>query len=756
MNFHFITATREFNSFEKHVPAPYIRKSFFCEEETVGKLRVAACGFYELYFNGKKITKGYLAPYISNTDDYVYYDEYTVTLDKGENVIGLLLGNGYQNNPGGYIWDFDKASFRSAPKVAVELTYKTADGKQAEILSDTDFKSYPSPIIFDDYRFGEGYDARLELAGWCDRGFDDSKWKSVLKAEPPLGELRLCTAQPIVKETELKPVNIFKEDDSYIYDFGVSNAGVCRLCINGEPNQKITLQHTDLLLDGRFYFKNIWFDREWERDREIVHTDTYICAGGRAEYTPTFTYHGFRYVKVTGITEAQATEDLLRFVVFHSDLKSRGGFSCSDSVANRLQEMTRRSDLSNFHYFPTDCPQREKNGWTADAALSCEQLLLNFNPELSYREWLNNIRKAQDENGALPGIIPTTGWGFKWGNGPAWDCVLVYLPYFTYVYRGETKMITDSVGAFVRYFKYLASQREDRGLLHIGLGDWCHVGRDVPKAPLEVTDSIISMDIASKAAFLLQHVGKLDEAKFISGFADEMRRAVREHLINFDTMTVKGECQTSQAMGLFYGVFEPCEEQAAFNVLLELIHAENDFMDVGVLGGRVIFHVLSRFGYSDLAYKMITRPEYPSYGNWVERGATTLWENFSPDSVWSPNHHFWGDISAWFIKCIAGIHYNPTAKNLNFTLIAPHFIETLQNASGFYESPRGKISVSWERDGEEVVLSVKAPSSMDIKLSLENYIFEDGAAEKEISPNGDRVYENMLHFRCRRGTAEKL
>ena len=725
----FIKATEEYNTFENHVPAPYIRRSFFCDKKTDGKIRIAVCGFYKLYLNGRNITKGFLAPYISNPEDIVYYDEYDVSLDFGENVIGLILGNGFQNNPGGYIWDFDKASFRSAPMAALSLSYKNVNGECIVIQSDNSFKTMPSAVRSDDYRFGEVYDANFEISGWNAKNFDDSSWKSVITVPAPDGELRRCTAEPIVKETELKPINIFREDDGYIYDFGVSNAGVCRLCVSGKRGQRIELQHTDLLKDGKFYLDNIWFVNElWQRDKEIVHKDVYICKGGAEEsYTPSFTYHGFRYVKVTGITPEQATEDLLTFVVLHSDLKTRGGFSCSDGTVNKLQEITRRSDLSNFYYFPTDCPQREKNGWTADAALSCEQMMLNFNPETSYREWLRNICKAQDKNGALPGIIPTGGWGFKWGNGPAWDCILAYLPYYVYVYRGEDEMIYESADALVSYLVYIASRADEKGLMHIGLGDWCHVGRKKPKAPLELTDTVMSMDIAEKAAFMFDAVGMTSKRDFAKSIADDFKAAIRRNLIDFDTFTAAGNCQTGQAMCLYYNVFTPDEENAAFEVLLGQIHAADDHIDVGVLGGRVIFHVLSRFGHSDLALKMITRPDFPSYGNWLERGATTLWENFRPDFVSSPNHHFWGDISGWFIKALAGIHFNPDGNDIKKVNIRPAFVTALDNARGYYVSPLGKISSSWRRQGDDIELSLEIPKCTEATVTLEQgFCFEDG------------------------------
>ena len=735
--FRFIKATEEYNTFENNVPAPYLRKSFYSDIETTGSIKIAACGFYKLYINGKDITKGYLAPYISNTDDYIYYDEYSVSLLKGENVIGIVLGNGFQNNPGGYIWDFDKAPFRSAPMVALNLTFKNAAGDAVTICTDETFKTHPSPILFDDYRFGEKYDANCEISGWNIKGFDDADWQNAINAKPPKGEIKLCEAEPIIKETEIEPLDIFEEGDAFIYDFGVSNAGVCRLNINGEKGQKIELQHTDLLKDGKFFLDNIWFVRDfWQRDKEIVHKDIYICAGsGNETYTPTFTYHGFRYVKVTGIKKEQATKDLLTFIVFHSDLETRGGFSCSDKTVNKLQEITRRSDISNFHYFPTDCPQREKNGWTADAALSSEQLTLNYGPEKSYREWLFNVRKAQTESGSLPGIVPTTGWGFEWGNGPAWDSALVYIPYYTYIYRAQTDMITESADAFIRYIKYLETRKDENGLICFGLGDWCYVGYTddmPPKTPLIVTDSVISMDIAKKVAFMLEAVGMKSEAEYAKRQYEAYRKAIRDNLICFDTMTFEGNCQTSQAMGLYYGIFENEEREKAFDVLLKLIHDADDHMDLGVLGGRVIFHVLSDFGYTDLALHMITRPDYPSYGNWLKRGATTLWENFAPDFVNSPNHHFWGDISAWFIKALAGINYNPEGVDFKKVLIKPHFPKALSNAEGFYDTPYGKITSSWKRNGDKIELTVNKPGSIEAEIVLPEGYSEKGGNVKVI------------------------
>ena len=739
----FIQATREYNTFENHVPAYYFRKSFQ-SEGTPLTLRIAVCGFYELWLNGEKLTRGLLSPYISNPEDLVYYDEYAVTPEAGEVVLGVLLGNGFQNNPGGYIWDFDKASFRSAPKFALTVT----DGEGQVILDSAEgFAITPSPILSDDYRFGVHYDANREIEGWNLPGFDASAWGEALPAETPTGDLRIADVAPITCEREIKPVSVTPVGEGYLYDFGEINAGLCRLTVQGKAGQRIELRHADDLKDGDLRLDAVWFHRQeelWQRDKDIVHCDTYICKGKGVEtYEPTFTYHGFRYVRVDGITAEQATPDLLTYRVYHTELNERGSFTCSDPMADRVQAITRQSILSNFHHFPTDCPQREKNGWTADAALSAEAAMMNFDPERNYREWMRNICKAQSESGSLPGIVPTGGWGFSWGNGPAWDGVLATLPYLTYLYRGETEIITESAHAFLAYIQYLRTRVDEHGLMHIGLGDWCHTEVKKPMSPLEVTDTLMCMDITGKIAVLFDAVGMTEEAAFARSEGALYRAAFREHLIDYTTMTVKGDCQTSQAMALYYGAFEESEKAAAFDRLLEFIHECDDRMDLGVLGGRVIFHVLEEFGHADLAWRMIMEVGYPSYGDCARRGATTLWESFFPEGAhWCPslNHHFWGDVSAWFMKAVAGIRVNPTLHDANSVAIKPNFIKALDHAKAYYTAPAGKIVSAWKRDGGDVILDLEIPAGVKGEIILPaGYKFADGERVKVAASGNYRV-----------------
>lgn len=744
----FISAGTAYSTFTEMVPAPCLRRTFTMDTPVQSaSITICGLGFYEFYINGARLTKGLLAPYISNPDDILYYDAYDIApyLREGKNTIAIMLGNGMLNCPGGDIWDMQLARYRSAPKAALSFEAALTDGSTLAFEADEQFVCAPSPIYYDDLRIGEFYDARNEHTGWTLPDFDDSDWFPAMHAETPRGECRLCTAEPIVVTGELKPITLRRasmgvvpdfrdtlpvvqptgvegQTEGWLYDFGVNAAGNIRLKIHGQRGQKIVMQFAEELdADGNLDLRGMNF-----LPQALNHRDIYICKGdGEELYTPHFAYHGFRYCLVLGLEDTQATPELLTYLVMNSDLRSMGDFSCSDPILNQIQQCTRVSDLANFYYFPTDCPHREKNGWTADAALSTEQMLLNFAPENSYREWLNNIRKAQREDGALPGIVPTSGWGFDWGNGPAWDCALVILPYYIWRLRGDTSIIRENAAAIMRYLHYITTRRDEDGLIHIGLGDWCHctrAGADDFKAPLELTDTLMCMDISRKAATLFAAVGMESQRAFAMAVHEEFRSAGRRHLIDHNTLTALGCCQSSQAMAIYYDLFDNAEKPEAFRVLLRLIEQNEGLMDVGVLGARILFRVLSEFGRSDLAYDMIVTERYPSYGYWMRHGATSLWENFHPEGAnpSSHNHHFWGDVSAWMIEYLAGICLNPNENDVSCVHIRPRFVEKLNHISAHHTAPAGRISSEWTRDGEAILLRITIPEGCHGRILLED------------------------------------
>ncbi len=745
----FVSATTEKSTVKKNVPAPYLRRTIvFDKVPEKSEITVCGLGFYELFINGKRITKGHMSPYIVNPDQVLPYDTYDITdmLVYGENVFAFMLGNGMQNSFDGFIWDFQKARFNSAPKLAFALETVT-DGKLSVIEADENLLCHHSPIYFDGYRMGEKYDARREIPNWNLIGCDLSDWTPAIPVSTDRGECMLACNKPIVATHELKPISITREDDGgYVYDFGYNCVGLSKLSVKGNFGQHIVIDHGELIRDGKFTTRNLVFGypkpNQLGQPKYVQRTE-YICHGGDVEtHMPSFTYYGFRYAKIWGITEEQATPDLLTYVVMNTDLGNRGDFKCSNEILTAIQEISRRATLGNFQHFPNDCPHREKNGWTGDAALSAEQTIMNFEPEDNYLMWEKCLARAMTSWGELPGIVPTDSWGFG-HNGPAWDCALIWLPYYSAVLRNDLRLAKEASHAMLRYFEYIRTRRDKNGLIPIGLGDGCSKADCVRDTPEIFTSSVLTYDAALKAAYLYDRLGnRALEADYCRGVAKEMRAAIRKHLLDKDTMTFSTGNQTVQSFALFYGLCDNEEEkQKALKRLIEAIHAKDDHMSVGILGGKTVFRVLCDNGYEDLAIKMITRTDAPSYGCLVAAGCTTLMEQVYIH-YGSGNHHFWGDVSALMIEYFAGIRVNSDMKGANHIDIAPLFPADINSAEGYHNSICGMVDVKWAKEADCVRLTLTYPAdAFGCVIAPAGYIVNGSDKVKAVS--GEFVFQKI-------------
>ena len=755
----YISAGAEYADFSRFVPAPYLRKVLTLRREVKScRVLVTGLGFYRLWVNGREITKGILAPYISNPDHFVYFDRYEIAsyLREGENVLGFQLGNGMQNCPGGTVWQFEKAPWRGAPK----LSFAVDIGAVRVCEADETVKTAPSPVLFDDLRCGVHCDARKEIPGWNLPGFDDSGWKNAVIAPTPLGEPRICEAEPVrptgrvLRPVSVKPAGIregFSPHDwvkkypadasmsrtGLLFDFGENNAGVPRLHINGLPGQKIEMQFAEFETDGNIDYTNINFFPDGFAQRDV-----YICGGGEETFIPPFTYHGFRYCLVSGLTPAQVTPDVLEYVVCTSDIPAAGRFACSDETANTLYEMAERSDRANFYYFPTDCPHREKNGWTGDAALSSSHMLKTMQCEKSLAEWLRNVRAAQLPNGFLPCVVPAGKWGEN-GCGPSWDAVLTEIPYQIWLHTGSRQTLSDCADSIARYLGFGAGKRSTDGLVDYGLGDWCPVDGCL-KVCTEFTNSVALMDMAGKGAFIFGLLGQKERETAARAFAGELRSAIRKKYIRDEQGLAESGSQSAQALAVYYKLFDSAyAEKKAIGRLLDVIHESGDHLDVGLLGARVLFHVLGAAGEAELAYKMITRPDYPSYGHFIEAGLTAIPESFEVGyelpGCGSACHHMYADIKGWFITDVAGLDWQgcETAPQVR---IRPAFIEKLSFAEASFISPFGEVFVRWQREGEKIRLTVRLPEGVtaacDIPFAWENEspLPETGCSETVFIP----------------------
>lgn len=763
----FVSAGKELNTFKKPVAAPYVRKAFSAKG---GKatLTVTCSGFYRAFFNGKEITRSILAPYITNPDLFLFYDRYELDLAEGENVVGFILGNGLSNSLDYNVWQFENAAWRSAPKLAFAV-----EGKDLLVEADGS-KTHPSHVVFDDFHGGEWIDRRKEIPDFSSPEYDDSDWKEVLSVQSPKGEKILSSVPPIVSVKEIKPVSIKKIGGGHAYDFGVITAGNMRLKLKAPTaGQEIKYVHTEVTKDGIPNIKTLVCGR-----MNTNQTYKYVARGDEEEvYEPYFSFVGCRYLFVEGLRDDQATEDAFTFVVQHGECKEWGNFSCSDEVANKIEEIIKNSDMSNLFYFPTDCPQREKNGWTGDASMSAEHMLANFDITRQLTAWEKLIVKTQRADGALPGIVPTDKWGYLWGNGPVWDSVMFTLPYELYRITGDKKLIEYSAEAMLKYLRYAQKKLNPEGLADFGLSDWVqpHCTASGHYAIRKVANTLNLIETTQKAKKMFDVIG--DEEK--SAFAEEMKNALvasfRKRCFNPRTGVVKGNTQTTQAYPIYLGILTPEEEEKALHVLLGCIKRDEGTLNAGMLGVRYLFHALSKMGKGDLAYELITQNKHPSYGYMIANGATSLWEDFAkvatkengdlvrieerqklsqmptlavkirmlPEAlhfrggkegrVWSLNHHFLGDVSNWFKRCVVGICVNDGFTDPTHVDVKPDFIDKLTFAEATRETPFGKITVRWERQGKDVMLDVATKGKVRGMIALpEGYSFEDGATKKEI------------------------
>ncbi len=737
----FIAATAEYSDYGRNVPAPYMRGSFTLESiPQTASFTVTALGFYDAYVNGTRVTKGIMAPYVSNPDGVVVFDRYDIRrlLRVGKNTIGLILGNGFTNAFGGFTWGFDKADFRAAPKTSFCVT---ADGSEI-FSSDGIVRCAPSPLLCDDIREGEIYDAGKETDSWNLPDFDDSDWSPVIEASAPKGDFYTADFEPIGEYRLRRAVSYFPVEDGYIYDFGVNTSGVPVLKIDGIPGQTVELVCGEWLRDGKMDTENI---QCWERlisGHGDIQRVVYICKGEKGEgYAPRFSYYGCRYVKVKGVLPSQVTADLIRFSEQSSVMKKIGRFYCSDEYANKTFENTLRSDFSNFFYFPTDCPHREKNGWTGDISLSAEQFTLLIDCENSLKMWLRSVRAAQREDGSIPGIVPTAFWGYEWGNGPTWDAALTRVPYFLYRYRGCRDILEENADAIYKYLDFLNSLKTENGMIEYGLGDWCQIGTSeggLHVTPAVVTNTLSAFDICDKASRIFRVLGQHERA----GKADLLREdflATLRRVCVADIPPMSPNCrtQTAVSMLLHFGIYDEAQKENGARWLRELVSGAENRMQVGVLGVQSLLRALCENEMVDLAYEIAMSPDRVSYGSEVAHGATSLWEwihtfksgtnEVSVGRTRSLNHHFWGDIAAWYITYLAGIRINEGFFDLNEINIEPYFPDALSHAYAEYNTPFGEAAASWQRTGKDKIsLFVRVPEQMHGRLVL-----HDGWSAKE-------------------------
>jgi alpha-L-rhamnosidase len=698
-------------------PLPLLRSEFAINKPIKrARVYVTGLGYYELSINGKKIGDRRLEPGYTRYDKRVLYATHDVTanLHEGQNALGMMLGNGWFNVQAKAAWDFDKAPWRASPRMLLELRIEFEDGSTQTIVSDETWKTADGPITYNGIYGGETYDARREQAGWNEPGFDDSSWDAAQVVKAPSGKLVAQAMHPIKVDKTIVPVKVTEPRPGvYVFDAGQNLAGNAELRISGPADTKIAMKYGERLNEDGTVNQDVLAVHLWNKDRsQQFQTDTYVLKGtGEETWQSRFVYHGFQYVEVTGATEPLTAENL-KIDFIHSAVPGVGHFQCSNQVLNRIWENARWSFLSNLHGIPTDCPHREKNGWMADAHLACETALWNYDAVTAYEKWLNDMADEQQADGKLPGIVPTGGWGYAWGNGPAWDSAFLIIPDYLHLYYGDSRMRKRLYDQHRRYVDYLTREAKT-GTNAIGLGDYVPYKTTTPEIVTSTAYHYHDARIVSETARLL---GKADDAEKYSMEAQRIKDAFNRELYDSKTHHYSNGSQTSQSTALFHGLVPPAEVEDVLEALVVSIHSTDDHLDTGVLGSKYLLHALTKHGQAELAYKVASQTTQPSWGWWIKQGANTLWETWTDEG--SHNHIFLGDCVNWYVRTLVGINPDPAAPGFKHITIKPHPVGDLTFAEAQYESVRGSIFCRWDREGDTLRMKVEIPANTTATLYL--------------------------------------
>ncbi len=696
-------------------PAPYFRKEFETAK-TIKSARayIAVAGLYELYLNGEKIGDHRMDPAYTRYDRRTLYVTHDVTarLQKGANAIGVLLGNGWYNLQSTAVWDFDKAPWRNRPAFCLDLRITYEDGTIETVTSGKDWTTSLSPVIFNSIYTAEHDDANLEQKGWNLPQFNDSDWHKVIYRSAPSVNIVSQLMHPIRNVEEIPPKSVRQMNDTtYVFDLGRNIAGVCKIKVKGTRGTVLRLKHGERLLeDGHVDLSNIDVHYRPKDDSDPFQTDIFTLNGHGSEvFMPHFNYKGFQYVEVTSNQPINLTKESLVGYFMHSDVPKAGEFSSTNPTLDKIWQATNSSYLSNLFGYPTDCPQREKNGWTGDAHIAVETGLYSFDAITIYEKWLADHRDEQQPNGVLPSIIPTDGWGYEWGNGPDWTSTIALIPWNVYLFYGDMSLLEACYDNIRRYVDHI-TQISPSGLTTWGLGDWVPVKS---KSPVELTSTAYYYADATILARTAQLLNKPEDYTRYTALAQKIKRAFNEKYLNRATATYASGTQTEMSAPLFWNLVpDDLRDQVAAN-LAKRVAADNFHLDVGLLGQKAILNALSENGYAGLAYKVASQETYPSWGWWIVNGATTLlenWDIFAQNDI-SMNHIMFGEIGAWLYKGLGGIYPDPLAPGFKNTLLRPSFVSGLDGVDVSHDSPYGRIHSSWEKKNKTVIYRVVIPAN---------------------------------------------
>lgn len=711
-------AIEESRELDALLPVTLLRRQFTISRPLLrATLYATARGVYVPHLNGGRIGDHVLSPGWTDYQSRIQYQTFDVTaaILPGENVIGAEVGTGWF---AGYVgWHHLSRHFGTVPQFLMQLHLDYADGSSDVIASDGDWVVSTGPTRYADLIMGEWHDARL-ASDWDTAGFDTSDWTQVQLSAVGAVPLVADSSEPVRAMEEIVPLTITEpESGRYIFDLGQNIAGWARLRVEGASGTRITLRFAEILNpDGTLYITNL---------RSARATDTYILSGNGVEvWEPSFCWHGFRYVEVTGLP---VTPDLTtitgRFV--GSDTVSAGTFRCSDDLVNTLQDNIVRGQRGNFLSIPTDCPQRdERLGWLGDAQVFVGTAVGNMQVAAFFSKWMRDVVDAQGEDGAFPDVAPravvlSTG-------APAWADAGVIVPWTIWRTYGDTAIVNEHWVAMTRWMNWLENGnpdflwRHDRGN---DFGDWLSIKADTPK---ELIGTAYWAYDARLMAEMAECTNRPDEAAHYRDIFSKVKAAFQRAYLQSDG-SLLGGTQTTYCLALHFGLLDDHQIATAVQLLVDDIEAKGWHLSTGFVGVSYLCHVLTANGRADVAYRLLHQESFPSWKYSIRHGATTIWERwdgwteesgFQDPGMNSFNHYSLGSVGEWLRRSVAGIDQVTGSSGYQRLQIAPVVDASLDWVDATFESTVGLVHSRWHREPDGIHYDLEIPANATAEVVL--------------------------------------
>ena len=729
------------------MPAPFFRRAFEVAQPIKrARLYASALGVYECEINGHKVGADVLAPGWTDYNKRLAYQTYDVTemIERGENVLGAVVGDGWYC---GHIGWRERQNYGQKPQFCGQLEIEFEGGSRQTIASGADWQFAYGPILSADLLIGEDYDARLKMDGWSAPGFDvGASWRGALVGPKPALEWSASSAPPIVKTQEIQPVGMHRHGGAVIFDMGQNMVGRIRIKIAGERGQTLKFRFAEILQDGPLAVSGPIYNDNL-RGGAAQQTDHYTLRGdGEESWEPRFTFHGFRYVEVSGLT-GEPTLDFLTGVVLHTRAEQTGDFECSDPLVNQLWRNIDWGWRGNSLDVPTDCPQRdERLGWTGDAQVFVPTSCFLRDVPAFWTKWARDVADAQHSDGSVPCVIPLPGtreslaplmgeFNAWHDGGPAWADATLICPWTLYRRYGDVRILEENYGVFKNYLNYLESTSRDNmrcdehAQYWRGFGDWLALDGSgdteggTPKELIGTAFYAHCADLMSRIARATSHAA--DEQHYRELF----ERVAQTFCERFVTPAgrLSPPYQTPYVLALHFNLLpENLRAQAVKELVGEIKH-RGEKLSTGFVGTSYLPFVLSENGANQTAYELLLQHDWPSYLYAVTQGATTIWERwdgwtqkngFQDAGMNSFNHYAYGAIGDWMAQVVAGIRAGDSGYQ-NFKL-QPRPGADLTSATAHYDSLYGRIESAWKIEDGEMMWDFVVPANTAASVVLPN------------------------------------